>query len=61
MPAGPHPAAPGGFLRLRNGEHPPDASAAHPEGHALVERMAADLGVPLVSVIGNAALLRRID
>ncbi|HEY6556597.1 MAG TPA: Tex family protein [Polyangiaceae bacterium] len=50
-----------GFLRLRDSEHPLDASAVHPERYALVERMAADLGVPLVSVIGNAALLRRID
>jgi uncharacterized protein len=33
----------------------------HPERYALVEKMAADLGVPLASVIGNAALLRRID
>ncbi len=50
-----------GFLRLRDGEHPLDASAVHPERYALVEKMAADLGVPLASVIGNAALLRRID
>ncbi|HEX6764431.1 MAG TPA: Tex family protein, partial [Polyangiaceae bacterium] len=50
-----------GFLRLRGGEHPLDASAVHPERYELVERMAKDLGVPLVSVIGNAALLRRID
>jgi uncharacterized protein len=50
-----------GFLRLRDGEHPLDASAVHPERYALVERMAADLAVPLASVIGNAALLRRID
>jgi len=50
-----------GFLRLRNAEHPLDSSAVHPERYALVERMAADLEVPLASVIGNAALLRRID
>jgi protein Tex len=50
-----------GFLRLQGGEHPLDASAVHPERYALVEKMAADLGVPLASVIGNAALLRRID
>jgi uncharacterized protein len=50
-----------GFLRLREGKHPLDASAVHPERYELVERMAADLGVPLASVIGNAALLRRID
>ncbi|MFO7180772.1 MAG: helix-hairpin-helix domain-containing protein, partial [Pseudomonadota bacterium] len=50
-----------GFLRITGGEHPLDASAVHPERYALVERMAQDLGVPLVSLIGNAALLRRID
>jgi uncharacterized protein len=50
-----------GFLRLRGGKHPLDASAVHPERYALVERMAKDLGLPLVSVIGNTALLRRID
>jgi protein Tex len=50
-----------GFLRLRAGTHPLDASAVHPERYALVERMAADLGVPLASVIGNASLLRRVD
>ncbi len=35
-----------GFLRVRGGEHPLDASAVHPERYALVERMAQDLGVP---------------
>ncbi len=50
-----------GFLRVRDGRHPLDASAVHPERYALVEKMAADLDVPLASVIGNAALLRRID
>ena len=29
-----------GFLRIRGGEHPLDASAVHPERYALVERMA---------------------
>jgi uncharacterized protein len=50
-----------GFLRVREGAHPLDASAVHPERYTLVERMAADLDVPLASVIGNAALLRRIE
>jgi len=50
-----------GFLRVRGGRHPLDASAVHPERYGLVEKMAADLDVPLASVIGNAALLRRID
>ena len=36
-----------GFLRVRGGAHPLDATAVHPERYALVERMAADLGVEL--------------
>ncbi|HVZ34169.1 MAG TPA: Tex family protein [Polyangiaceae bacterium] len=50
-----------GFLRITGARHPLDASAVHPERYALVERMAADLGVPLSAVIGSSALLRRVD
>jgi uncharacterized protein len=50
-----------GFVRVRGGEHPLDASAVHPERYELVERIAGDLGVPVVSLIGNSELLRRID
>ncbi|HEX3772855.1 MAG TPA: Tex family protein [Polyangiaceae bacterium] len=50
-----------GFLRVRGGEHPLDASAVHPERYALVEKMAQDLGVPVVSLIGNRELLERLD
>jgi len=50
-----------GFLRVRGGEHPLDSSAVHPERYALVEKMAADLGVPVVSLIGNRELLERLD
>ena len=50
-----------GFLRVRGSEHPLDSSAVHPERYALVERMAADLGVPVVSMIGNRELLERLD
>jgi protein Tex len=50
-----------GFLRVRGGEHPLDSSAVHPERYALVERMATDLGVPVVSMIGNRELLERLD
>jgi uncharacterized protein len=50
-----------GFLRVRGGEHPLDASAVHPERYALVEKMAADLGVPVASLIGDAKLVARID
>lgn len=49
-----------GFLRVRGGTHPLDASAVHPERYALVEQMAADLGVALSELIGNEALVGRI-
>src|SRR5664280_2039705 len=50
-----------GFLRVRGGAHPLDASAVHPERYALVERMAKDLGVPVASLIGNAEAIARIS
>ncbi|HYP88917.1 MAG TPA: Tex family protein, partial [Polyangiaceae bacterium] len=50
-----------GFVRVRGGEHPLDASAVHPERYELVERIAADLGVPVASMIGNSEILRRIE
>jgi uncharacterized protein len=49
-----------GFMRIRNA-HPLDDSAVHPERYALVERMAKDHGVPLRELIGNEALVDRID
>ncbi|MEP7049603.1 MAG: Tex family protein, partial [Pseudomonadota bacterium] len=50
-----------GFLRVHGSEHPLDTSAVHPERYALVEKMAADLGVPVVSLIGNRELLGKLD
>jgi len=50
-----------GFLRIRGGAHLLDASAVHPERYALVEKMAADLGVDLKDLVGNAALADKID
>jgi uncharacterized protein len=49
-----------GFLRV-HGPEPLDASAVHPERYAVVERMAKDLGVPVKELVGNAALVRKID
>jgi uncharacterized protein len=49
-----------GFLRLRDGGHPLDASAVHPERYAVVESMAADLGVDVAALIGQDALIDRI-
>jgi protein Tex len=50
-----------GFLRVRDGEHPLDATAVHPERYGLVERMAADLGVAARALIQNDALIDRIE
>jgi uncharacterized protein len=49
-----------GFLRIRGGEQPLDASAVHPERYPSVERMAADLGVPVQALVGNTELVARI-
>jgi uncharacterized protein len=50
-----------GFLRIREAEHPLDASAVHPERYGLVEQMAKDLGVALRDLVGNAQLAGKID
>jgi uncharacterized protein len=50
-----------GFLRIHGADHPLDASAVHPERYELVERIAADLGVPVTKLVGDASLVARID
>jgi len=50
-----------GFLRVRGGRNPLDASAVHPERYALVERMARDAKTPLASLVGDAERVARID
>jgi protein Tex len=50
-----------GFLRVRGGKHPLDASAVHPERYALVERIAKDMGVAIGELVGNPALADKID
>lgn len=49
-----------GFLRVKNGAHPLDASAVHPESYDVVSQMAMDLGVTVADLIGNEALLNKI-
>ena len=44
-----------GFLRIRNGENPLDNTAVHPESYFIVEKMAADLAIPLDKVTENPA------
>ncbi|MFD2552949.1 Tex family protein [Sphingobacterium tabacisoli] len=50
-----------GFLRIRNGQHPLDSSAVHPERYNLVEQMAKDLGVEVGELMTDAQLRKRID
>ena len=50
-----------GFLRVRGGTHPLDASAVHPERYALVEKMAKELWVDVKSLVGNDTLADTID
>ena len=50
-----------GFLRIRDGAHPLDASAVHPERYALVEQMAADLGCDVPALLADGKLRSRID
>lgn len=49
-----------GFLRVRGGEHPLDASAVHPESYPVVEKMAADLGVTVADLLRDATLRKKI-
>lgn len=50
-----------GFLRIRNGEHPLDASAVHPERYPLVEQIAQDLKVPLAHLMTHPEVVSQID
>ena len=50
-----------GFLRIRGGTEPLDASAVHPERYGLVQQMARDLGLGVVQLVGSAENARRID
>ena len=50
-----------GFLRIRGGTHPLDATAVHPERYPLVKAMASDLGVSLKELAADPLLTARID
>jgi uncharacterized protein len=49
-----------GFLRIREGEDPLDASSVHPEAYAVVRRMAASTSGDVKTLIGNTAVLREL-
>jgi protein Tex len=49
-----------GFLRIREGETPLDASSVHPEAYPLVEKILKHLNQPIHSVMGNTALIQTL-
>ena len=49
-----------GFLRIRGGDDPLDASAVHPESYPVVRRMAERSDSDVTGLIGNTAVLRKL-
>ena len=50
-----------GFLRIHGAANPLDQSAVHPESYAVVDRMAADLGVTVSALMASDGLRARLD
>ena len=50
-----------GFLRIRDGQNPLDASAVHPESYHVVEAMAKDLECSVGALMQNKELRKKID
>jgi protein Tex len=42
-----------GFLRIKGGENPLDRTAVHPEAYSVVDKIAANLNVPVADLVGN--------
>ncbi|MFJ9575956.1 Tex family protein [Streptomyces sp. NPDC101191] len=49
-----------GFLRIRGGDDPLDASAVHPEAYPVVRRMVKTTGGEVAALIGNTGVLRSL-
>ncbi|QHC24448.1 Tex family protein [Streptomyces sp. GS7] len=49
-----------GFLRIRGGDDPLDASSVHPEAYPVVRRMVRSAGTEVGGLIGNTAVLRTL-
>ncbi|MFE2162182.1 Tex family protein [Streptomyces lydicus] len=49
-----------GFLRIRGGDDPLDASSVHPEAYPVVRRMVKSAGTEVGSLIGNTSALRAL-
>jgi len=50
-----------GFLRIRDGSHPLDSSAVHPERYAVVDAMARDIGATVTDLLKDNARRAKID
>jgi uncharacterized protein len=50
-----------GFLRIRDGENPLDASSVHPESYAIVEDISGKSQLSLDKLIGNTAQLKQLS
>ncbi len=50
-----------GFLRIRDGENPLDATAVHPESYHIVEQIGEKLNVPVQELIKSPQLLEKFD
>lgn len=50
-----------GFLRVRGGDNPLDASAVHPESYHIVNAMARDAGCTVADLLSQESMRARID
>ncbi len=50
-----------GFLRIRDGEEPLDATGVHPESYPLVRQMLAKSGHAIAEVLGNDGVVNTLD
>lgn len=50
-----------GFLRIRDGADPLDASAVHPESYHIVDKMSRDLGCKVTDLMGDETLRKQIS
>jgi len=50
-----------GFLRIRDGENPLDASAVHPESYHIVSTMSDDMGCTVTDLMKNSQLREKTD
>jgi uncharacterized protein len=50
-----------GFLRIRNGNNPLDASAVHPESYQIVSAMTGDMGCTVAELMEDAQLRKKTD